>query len=459
MNAPAFAQDRVAPESREQITLSYAPLVKKVAPAVVSISSTRTVTTSGFRHPFMDDPFFAPFFGRDFFGRGGLSRKRVEAALGSGVIVQPDGLVVTNSHVIRGADEIKVALNDGREFETEVLVDDEPSDIALLRIQADRGMKFPHAPVRPSDALEVGDLVLAIGNPFGVGQTVTSGIVSALARPNLNINDYNFFIQTDAAINPGNSGGPLVSMDGHVVGINTAIYSRSGGSLGIGFAVPSEMVLTALTAEKAGFADARGVARAWLGIGAQAIDADLAENLRLENPQGVLVADLHPQSPLRKAGLERGDVIIELNNKGVRDPSELKFRWAQVPIGERALVTFVRQGERKKVGVDAMLPPDEPPRNETKLDGRHPLQGATIANVNPAVAFELGIAAEEGVVVTNVEGRSPAARLVRPGDLLVQINNVDLSSVRQTVDALGRSGYSIDLVFNRGGQLRRVMLR
>ncbi|NCC21044.1 MAG: Do family serine endopeptidase [Alphaproteobacteria bacterium] len=456
--AGASAQaEKAVPGSREQITLSFSPLVKKVAPAVVSISSTRVVTQN-YRHPFMDDPFFAPFFGGDFFGRGGLSRQRVEAALGSGVIVQSDGLVVTNAHVIKGADEVKVVLADGREFDSEVVVVDEPSDLALLRMDA-KGQKFAYVPIKPSENLEVGDLVLAIGNPFGVGQTVTSGIVSALARPNLNINDYNFFIQTDAAINPGNSGGPLVSMDGSIVGINTAIYSRSGGSLGIGFAIPSEMVATVLAAEKAGLTGERGIARAWLGIVAQQITPDLAETLDLATPQGVLIADLQEGSPLQGAGLKPGDVIIEIGGREVRDPAEMKFRWAQVPIGKTTAMTFLRNGERKTAHVKASLPPDEPPRNETTLSGRHPLQGATIANVNPAVAFELGLREESGVVVTKVDPRSPAVRLVQRGDVIVEINDLSVKNVKDAARILDRGGYSIDLVLSRGGQVRRVMLR
>ncbi len=453
----AWAQDKEVPFSREQIQLSYAPLVKKVAPAVVSISSTRTVTTS-FRHPFLDDPFFAPFFGGDFLGRGGLSRQRVESALGSGVIVRNDGLVVTNAHVIRNADEVTVVLSDGREFETEVVLSDEPSALALLRIQADEQI-FPYVPVKPSESLEVGDLVIAIGNPFGVGQTVTSGIVSALARPNLNINDYNFFIQTDAAINPGNSGGPLVSMDGRIVGINTAIYSRSGGSLGIGFAIPSEMVTVIMAAEEAGQVGAGGIARAWLGLMGQQIDTDLAASLDLETPAGVLIADMNSESPARKAGLEQGDVITAINGKPVRDAAEMKFRWAQVPIGESAIFTVVRNGEEREINVKATLPPEKPPRNETLLDGRHPLAGATIANINPSVAFELGLEEEEGVVVTDVQNRSPASRVVSPGDIIVQVNGERVKDVREAQKSLQRSGYSIDLIINSGGQLRRIMLR
>lgn len=447
------------PETRKQITLSFSPLVKEIAPAVVSISSTKIINTSSFQHPFLDDPFFAPFFGKRNFGGGSLNRKRVESSLGSGVIVRKDGLVVTNYHVIDGADEVTVIFADGLELETETILGDEPSDLALLKIKTDQKQDFPYAELKPSENLEVGDLVIAIGNPFGVGQTVTSGIVSALARPNLNINDYNFFIQTDAAINPGNSGGPLVSMDGKIVGINTAIYSRSGGSLGIGFAVPSEMVSIILSAEKSGQVGEHGIARAWLGLSGQQIDTDLADSLGLDKPSGVLVTNIHDLSPAKKAGLEQGDAIIAINSKEIRDAAEMKFRWAQVPIGQKTTFTIVRKGKKKDIKIKAELPPDSPPRNETKLSGNNPLSGATISNINPAVSFELGLDIEEGIVVTDVDNTSPASRIVVSGDLLISINGKEITKVEEAQKALSKGGYSIDLTINRRGSLRRIMLR
>jgi len=261
LSGPALAENpKIVPAGRNQVNLSFAPLVKQVAPAVVNIYTKRTVTRSA--HPFINDPFFQQFFGGNLAPDlgGGLTRKQVEGALGSGVIIDADGIVVTNAHVIRGADEISIVLSDGREFPATLSLKDDHSDLAILRVDTD-GEKLPAARLRSSEDMEVGDLVLAVGNPFGVGQTVTSGIVSALSRSSLNISDYNFFIQTDAAVNPGNSGGPLVAMDGGVVGINTAIYSQSGGSLGIGFAIPSEMVQTVVAAEANGQGGERGVLR------------------------------------------------------------------------------------------------------------------------------------------------------------------------------------------------------
>ena len=239
-NFPAFSQKNV-PNSQAEIKLSFAPLVKKVAPAVVNIFTRKTVTQRSFS-PLFDDPFFRRFFGGQL-RKSPKSRKKVQNSLGSGVIVKSDGIVITNHHVIKGAEEITVVLSDRREFGAEIIVSDKRTDLAILKIR-ELNDELPFLALRDSDDLEVGDLVLAIGNPFGVGQTVTSGIVSALARTQVGINDLNFFIQTDAAINPGNSGGALVSLDGKLVGINSAIYSKGGGSVGIGFAIPTNMVRT-----------------------------------------------------------------------------------------------------------------------------------------------------------------------------------------------------------------------
>ncbi|GJL85963.1 MAG: serine protease [Micavibrio sp.] len=454
--------ERGVPASREQVQLSFAPLVKKVSPAVVNIYTKRTVSQRA-KHPFMDDPFFGQLFGND--GFGGRMRRQVESALGSGVIVQPDGLVVTNAHVIKGAEEITVVLTDGREFDARVALSDEPSDLALLRVDT-KGAQLPFASLKPSESLEVGDLVLAIGNPFGVGQTVTSGIVSALAQSSLDISDFNFFIQTDAAINPGNSGGPLVALDGGVVGINSAIYSRTGGSLGIGFAIPSEMVATVLAAEKMGrekgiVGGKNGVVRPWLGVTAQRVTADIASSLGLAKPGGALIAKLHSASPLKKAGLDVGDVVLSFNGKVIRDPSEMKFRMATVPLGQSAKLEAVRKGKKGTYEVKAMAPPDEPARQETKLEGAHPLNGATIANLNPAVAVDLGLGLEEeGVVVLKAPQRSYVGSVVDAGDLLLEINGRKISAVGDVKKALekpSQNGWS--LVIRSNGRLRRVLVR
>ncbi|MCB9988375.1 MAG: Do family serine endopeptidase [Rhodospirillales bacterium] len=452
---PAMAQERTVPDDKAQVELSFSPLVKQVAPAVVNIYTKRVVTQRV--SPFFNDPFLEHFFGGSL--GGGIPRQRVENSLGSGVIIAPDGLVVTNAHVAKDADEITVVLPDGREFEAQKVIVDEPSDLALLRIDP-AGTELPHASLKPSESLEVGDLVLAIGNPFGVGQTVTSGIVSALARSSLDINDFNFFIQTDAAINPGNSGGALVAMDGGVVGINSAIFSKTGGSLGIGFAIPSEMVATVIAAEKAGQSGDKGVTRPWLGITAQKVTADIADSLDFDVPHGVLVAALHADSPLRKAEVKVGDVVLAVNGKDVRDPAEMKFRMAMVPLGSDAQVEILRKGKRTMHKVKAMAPPDDPPRDETMLEGTHPLNGATVANINPAVAVELGIGNEEGVVVMDVDRRRPAIRVTVPGDLIRAVNGAEIKTVSDLKKALAKPVKGAwQLILERGGQTRQIVIR
>lgn len=454
LSTPAQVQTRTVPESETQIQLSFAPVVKKTAPAVVNIYTKRTVSQRAV-NPFMNDPFFAPFFRQDRFG--GRMRRQVESSLGSGVIVEADGLIVTNAHVIDEADEITVVLNDGREFEAELAIADPASDLALLRIQAEG---LPYVELKPSETLGVGDLVLAIGNPFGVGQTVTSGIVSAQGRSSLNISDFNFFIQTDAAINPGNSGGALVALDGGVVGINSAIYSRDGGSLGIGFAIPSEMVASVIAAEKAGHSGTKGVVRPWLGVTSQNVTQDIAASLGLDTPQGALINDLHPASPLKAAGAKVGDVILSLNGRIIRDSSEMKFRMANVPLGEDANVTIIRNGQEKTVKVTAMAPPNDPPRNDTVLEGQHVLNGATVANLNPAVALELGVDdGMLGVVVVDVPQGASVSRFLSAGDILMEINGIEIKSIADVQEALAGSQRGLSLTMNSQGRIQRLVIR
>lgn len=454
----AKAQDQVVPQSLQQVQLSYSPVVKKVSPAVVNIYTKKLVTSRV--SPFGGNPFFEQFFGNQM--RGGLTRQHVESSLGSGVIVEEDGVVVTNSHVVKNAQEISVVLNDGREFDAKVTLSDPHSDLAILRVDT-KGEKLPTAPLAASEALEVGDIVLAIGNPFGVGQTVTSGIVSALARSSLNINDFNFFIQTDAAINPGNSGGPLVAMDGSVVGINTAIYSQSGGSLGIGFAIPSEMVATVIAAEKSNAkTGAKGVARPWLGVSGQAVTSDIAESLGMKRPAGVMITKLHPSSPARKAGMEVGDVVLQINGKAIRDPGEMKFRLATVPMGQSATIGVLRKGGRKEFSVVASTPPEDPPRGEKVLEGPHPLNGAKVSNINPAVAVELGLDSDmEGVVVVDISENARVSRLARPGDLIIAINKQEVSSVGELEAAFANAAEQniFAIVIERNGQRTQVIIR
>ena len=329
----AFAETapKVAPQNPAQVRLSFAPVVKKVTPAVVNVYASRVETAP--RNPLFDDPIFRQFFG------GGGDNSRVSKSLGSGVIVDPSGLVVTNYHVINGMTEVKVALSDRREFEAQIVLRDPRTDLAVLRIKG--GDHFPFMEMGDSDALEVGDFVIAVGDPFGVGQTVTQGIVSALARTQIGANDYGFFIQTDAAINPGNSGGALADLDGKLVGINSMIYSRSGGSMGLGFAIPVNMVKGVVSAALHGGAT---VKRAWLGATLQNVSKDIADNLGLERPTGALVVDVVAQGPAAAAGLKRGDVIAAIDGQSVDDPESVGFRLGVKPLGGSASLKVLRDG-------------------------------------------------------------------------------------------------------------------
>ena len=324
-------KEKSLPSSGQEISLSYAPLVKRAAPAVVNIFTKRVVRST--QSPFLTDPFFRQFFGEDVFNFG-APRKRIENSLGSGVIVKPDGIVVTNYHVIKKAEEIRVVLSDRRELAAKVILTDEKTDLAILHLR-NVDNPLPFLKLRNSDDLEVGDLVLAIGNPFGVGQTVTGGIVSALARAAEGVSDFSFFIQTDAAINPGNSGGALITMDGQLVGVNTAIYSQSGGSQGIGFAIPSNMVARIIENAIQG----AKVVRPWFGASNQSLTADLAASLGLKRPIGVLINELYPSGPAEIAGLAPGDVVVKIDGKDVTGPKVLRFHIATLKIGRKIFLT------------------------------------------------------------------------------------------------------------------------
>lgn len=434
------------PQSREQITLSYAPLVKKAAPAVVNIYTKRVVRQRA--SPLLDDPFFRQFFG-DALGAG-VPRSRVEASLGSGVIVRPDGLIVTNDHVIKDSDEISVVLADRREFPAKVVLADERVDLAVLRIDT-AGEKLPTLALRDSDDAQVGDLVLAIGNPFGVGQTVTSGIVSALSRTAVGVSDFNFFIQTDAAINPGNSGGALVTMDGRLVGINSAIYSRSGGSVGIGFAIPANMVRTIIDAAAGG----GKLVRPWLGGTGQAVTQEVAANLGMGRPRGVLINQIRPGSPLDRAGVKVGDVITTIEDRTVDDWEALRYRVATLHVGGSAPLKVLRKGQELALALPLTAPTEDPPRDRTTLQGRQPLAGATVANINPALVEEEGLpASADGVVVLEVGNGSIAQSLgIQPGDVVVKINDRAIARVADLRQAVASPAPRWTLSVRRGGQI------
>src|SRR5450755_3436516 len=335
----ALSQDRRVPASPTELRLSYAPIVQRVQPAVDNVYAAKMVQN---HNPFMDGPIF-----RRFFGLPGGQQEQLQRSLGSGVMVDPSGLVVTNVHVIEGADQVKVSLSDKREFEAEIVLKDSRSDLAVLRLK-DVHEKFPTLDFANSDELLVGDVVLAIGNPFGVGQTVTHGIISALARTQVGITDYQFFIQTDAPINPGNSGGALVDMTGKLAGINTAIYSRSGGSQGIGFAIPANMVRVVVASAKSG---GKAVKRPWLGARLQAVTPEIAETLGLKLPNGALVSSVVANSPAAKAGLKLSDLIVAIDGQAVDDPNGFDYRFATHPLGGTSQIDVQRGGKTVKLTI------------------------------------------------------------------------------------------------------------
>src|SRR6516165_10877089 len=449
MASHAIAQERRVPSSASELRLSYAPVVERATPAVVNVYAAKTIAV---RNPLFDD--FRRFFGMP--GAPGGGGEQVQRSLGSGVLVNVSGLVVTNNHVVEGADQVKVSLADKREFEAELVLKDPRSDLSVLRIKA-QNERFPALEFADSDTLQVGDVVLAIGNPFGVGQTVTHGIVSALARTQVGISDYQFFIQTDAAINPGNSGGALVDMDGHLVGINTAIFSRSGGSQGIGFAIPSTMVRVVVQAALKGAT----VQRPSFGASVQPVTQDVGESLGLDRPGGALIKDLNEKGPAAGAGLRPGDVVVSVNGRAVQDPEAFQYRFATKGLGGIAELGIVRQGQAMKATVPLVAAVEDPPRDARDLTGRHPLVGAKVANLSPAVAEELGVDDEgPGVAVIDVTPGTPAARLgLKRGDIVIGLNNEKVTSVAALAKALDRSKGAWRLSFEREGQVYNVAIQ
>jgi Do/DeqQ family serine protease len=447
--APADTVPKVPPQNPPQVRLSFAPVVRKVAPAVVNVYASRVERMP--RNPFFDDPVF-----RRFFGGGGSEDERVQKALGSGVIVDPSGLVVTNYHVIENMTDVKVALADKRQYEADIVLRDPRTDLAVLRIKG--GGDFPFMEMGDSDALEVGDFVIAIGDPFGVGQTVTQGIVSALARTQIGASDYGFFIQTDAAINPGNSGGALVDLDARLVGINSMIYSRSGGSMGLGFAIPVNMVKGVVAAALHG---GKTVRRPWLGATLQNLSKDIADNLGLERPTGAVVVDVFKPSPAAAAGLGRGDVIAAIDGQTVDDAESVGFRLAVKPLGGLARLKVLRDGRTLDLWLKLEPAPETPPRDTITIGGGSPFSGAEVMNLSPAVKEELSLSAGagEGVVVAGVATGSTAAQVgVQRGDVVVAVNGQRIATTRQLEKVCAERARWWDLTIQRGGQTIRSQL-
>ena len=442
--APILSEPSVmVPGSAGQMKMSFAPVVKETAPAVVNVYTERKVVRRS------RDPFY------ELFSRG-IPRERVERSLGSGVIVRSNGVIVTNAHVVKGAQELRVILSDRREFEAKVIAEDKESDLAILQIDT-KGERLPVLPIDAGNSLEVGDLVLAIGNPFGVGQTVTSGIVSALGRTQ--VSDLASFIQTDAAVNPGNSGGALVDMDGQLVGVNTAIFSRSGGSNGIGFAIPGELVQRAVDSA---LTDGK-IVRPWIGARTEGVTALMAEAMGLDRPQGAIVQDIYPRGPADKAGLELKDIILAVDGTDIFDDSGLRFKLATFTPGHKAKVKLWRDGKMKTISVRADTPKEFPARGEITLEGVNPLSGLHVVNMSPALAEEMDFDPfVKGVAVSALTRGSQSSRYrFRPGDLLLAVMDTEITGTEQLQDVLDDNDglRSWTITIERGGRVTKSRIR
>lgn len=440
-------------------SFTFAPVVEKVTPAVVNIYA-ETIIQGRVISPLFSDPFIRNFFGID---QGViLDIPRVQHSLGSGVIVRGDGLIITNYHVVRGAREIKVVLDDKREYKAELIKKDKRTDLAALMIIKDKkkDITFPFLKLVDSDELKRGDIVLAIGNPFGLNHTVTSGIVSGLARTQLGVGDSNSYIQTDAPVNPGSSGGALVDLQGRLVGIITAILSRDqqAGSIGLNFATPSNLVAPVIAS-----ADNRSTTRViypWAGIEVQPLSPEMAESLGFERPKGVIILEIHPHSPAEKAGLKASDIILEINEREVLNKSSFRFRIAVQKLGEKVPFKINRDGREMIVEVMLEAPPGD---NEEAilLNNHHRLEGAIIAKLTPAKAYELDLPySESGVIILDIKKNSPAyrSRLFKPGDIILEVNDVVITSA-QTLDGMLARRSTRTIKLKRGSRIIEISFR
>lgn len=421
----------------------FVDVVKKAKPAVVHIRVEKNVEQSGSFHgqqydEMFNNPFFERFFGPQFRQQNPNSprRERKQQGQGSGFIISKDGYILTNNHVVEGADKISVMLSDERKFTAELIGADPQSDVALIKIQD--GGKLPTLPLGDSDALEDGEWVIAIGNPFGLSQTVTVGVVSATGRSSVGINEYENFIQTDAAINPGNSGGPLLNIDGEVIGINSALFSRTGGYMGIGFSIPINMVKAIQSQLK----NEGKVTRGWLGVVIQNVDENLARSFGLDKAEGILVSEVQPGSPAEDADVQQGDVILKLNDNKLVDVADLRNRVALLLPNSVGKLEIIRDGKKKTIDVHIGERPGDPRQLGSSDSGKSSIEqfGLAFQDLTPELAERLGYEQKEGVIVSQVEPGSPASSAgMRPGQLVEEVNKQIVKNVKELKRAIANS--------------------
>jgi len=447
-------------ELLDRTAKAFAKVVQKARPAVVFIQVEKTLSARTIQGPFnfmdpfefFNDPFFQRFFGPNFRQRPIPKRKFKERGQGSGFIVDKRGYILTNNHVVGDADRIEVKLYDGREFKAKVIGTDPESDVAVIKIDA---KDLPVLPLGNSDNLKVGEWVIAIGNPFGLSESVTVGVVSAKGRNRIGINDYEDFIQTDAAINPGNSGGPLINIHGEAVGMNTAIYSKSGGYMGIGFAIPINMARNVMKQ----LLKKGKVVRGWLGVVIQQMDEDLAKSFGLKRPEGVLVSEVTKDSPAEKGGLKQGDIILQLNGQKVKDVGELRNKIALTPPGTKVELLIMRDGKKKVLTVKIGEKPEHTGIIGTRT-GLLKRLGLSIQDLTPELADQFGYKVGQGVLVAEVEPGSPAAQAgIRPGLLIEEVNRIRVKTVSEFMKALSRSRKMVLFRLTDGQYTRYVALR